>query len=98
MDVGFIHATKMAKGIHTRNGTGYIVWATEAEIRHWEGVMVVWRAVKGSQEGGIQGEFSINFGGETIVRCRGTCAAKRRASRALRGAGNDSGAKGVKKY
>ena len=44
------------KEIHTRYGVGYSVWATEAEIRHWGGVVVVSR-----EESGWQVEGIVNF-------------------------------------
>ena len=42
------------------------------------------------------GEFSANVGGETMVHCRGICAAKERASRALCGSGAESSTKGIR--
>ena len=61
MDVGFLHETKLMQGIHTWNGTGYNVWAMEAEIRHREGVAVVWRAAKGRHV-----EGTASFGTNTV--------------------------------
>ena len=33
--------------MHTWRNTGYDFWETEAEIRNWGGLVVVWRAAKG---------------------------------------------------
>ena len=40
------------------------------------------------------GEFSTNAGGEGMVLCRSIHASQRHTSRALRGSGTESGAKG----
>ena len=42
------------------------------------------------------GEFSTNIGGETTLRSRGICDAKRRTRRVSRVTGAESGAKGVR--
>ena len=34
VDVGFLQETKLTQVIHTQNGVGYGVWATEVEIRN----------------------------------------------------------------
>ena len=48
---------EVAQGIHTRNGAGYDVWATEVDIWHRGGAAVVWRATKGWQVEGMDSFF-----------------------------------------
>ena len=43
VDVGVLQETKLTDEIHMRQGEGYSVLTTAAEIRHRGGVAVVWR-------------------------------------------------------
>ena len=43
VDVGVLQETNIAKGIYTPYGTGYAVWATQADIRHRGGGGSQWR-------------------------------------------------------
>ena len=43
INVGILKETKITKGIHMCYGAGYAVLKTEAESKHQEGVVVVWR-------------------------------------------------------
>ena len=42
ISTGVLQETKLTGGIHTRHISGYNVWETETEIRHWWGVAIVW--------------------------------------------------------
>ena len=70
----------MTDGIHTCQGEGYSVWATEADIRHWGGNV-------GCLEGGIRatcggdhqlqtkrGKLLADVGIEEMVRSGGVLA------------------------
>ena len=53
IDVGVIKETKLTDRIHARQGEGYSIWATWAEIKHRGGIEVVWRDEAGWQVEGI---------------------------------------------
>ena len=53
IDIGVLQELKLTQGIHTWNGSGYDVWATEAEIHHRGGIAVAWRAKAGWQVEGF---------------------------------------------
>ena len=59
--VGIIQDTKLTNKIHTRYGSGYLVWSTEAEIHHFRGGAVVWQ-----EEAGWQVEGVVNFGPNVV--------------------------------
>ena len=55
--VRILQKMKLTLVIHTRYGAGYLLWATEAEIRHQGRMAVIWR-----EEVGWQIEGMVNFG------------------------------------
>ena len=61
VDMGFLQENNLMQGIHTRHGTGYNVWAMDAESWHWGGVTVVWRSEKGWQV-----EVTARFGPNVV--------------------------------
>ena len=61
IEIGVLQEMKLTGGIHTRCTSGYKVWLTQAENRHWGGISIIWR-----EEAGWKVEGAMRFGTNVV--------------------------------
>ena len=83
VDVGLPQKTKLIDRIHVRQGEGYSIWATEAEIKYGGVNIGSLEGARGVADGGDyhlwtnRGKLLADVGVTEIVHCRGIRAPTR---------------------